>query len=166
MHSHHRQAGAALVTALIFLIIITMLSLSAMRSSILELRQASNDAVRVSAFETAMGVIDAVIDTPANMPVVGEVGYQKCTVHEADCTENTLSFADGMYADEIADDHVRIRVERLAPLFRPPPRGLGTSARQLTSAAFKIETDFDRAQDGLGHAELAQGVVIVIPKSQ
>ncbi|MFN2301843.1 MAG: PilX N-terminal domain-containing pilus assembly protein, partial [Gammaproteobacteria bacterium] len=75
----NRQRGAALITALIFLVIITMLSLTAMRSSMMELRQASNDETRVAAFESAMAVLDAVLDTPASMPVVGEVGDRSCS---------------------------------------------------------------------------------------
>lgn len=166
MHTRTGQRGAALITALIFLVIITMLSLSAMRSSILELRQSSNDEVRVAAFETTMGIIDAIIDTPANLAVVGEVGYLNCTALETGCSETTLTFTGGLYDTEIDDGDVRIRVERLSPLFRPPPRGIGTSARQLTAAAFKIEAEFNQAAIGQGRAALAQGIVIVVPKAQ
>lgn len=166
MNLHQRQTGAALITALVFLIIITLLSLSAMRSSILELRQASNDEVRVMAFETTQAIIDSVINTPANLPVVGDVGFRICTAYEPDCEQNDLVLEGGMYADQIAEQQVRVRVERLEPLFGPPPRGLGTTARMLTAASFNIEADYDRADEGLGHSELRQGIMVVVPKGQ
>lgn len=161
-----RQRGAALITALIFLIIITMLSLSSMRSSLLELRQASNDEIRVAAFESAQGIVDSVIDTPANMPVVGDVGYRICTSNLTDCDQTTVTLPDGLYEAEVAADQVSVGVTRLAPLYRPPPRGLGTSARLLTAVAFQIDSEYDRADEGFGHSAISQGVLIVIPKGQ
>ena len=64
----------------------------------------------------------------------------------------------------IADDKVRVEVERLAPAFRPPPRGIGTSAVLLTAATFRINATYDRVDDGFGQSEIAQGVLIVVPK--
>jgi hypothetical protein len=159
-----REQGAALITALIFLIIITMLSLTAMRSSMLELRQASNDEIRVAAFESAQAIIDAVLDTPAGMPVVGDVGDRTCSYTSTDCA-NTLTLPAALgYGDFVADERVKVIVERLAPAYRPPPRGLGTSARMLTAAAFRIDATYDLAEDGRGSAEVTQGVLIVVPK--
>lgn len=163
-----QQRGAALITALIFLIIITMLSLSSMRSSMLELRQSSNDEIRAAAFQNAQALVDAVLDMPAAMPVVGDVGYLTCSADfaDADCDQTTLALPDGLYQDQLDDETIRVRVERLGPTFRPPPRGLGTSARMLTAAAFKIEAAYDRADEGQGYSEITQGVLVVVPKGQ
>lgn len=166
MDTGTRQRGAALITALIFLVIITMLSLSSMRSSILELRQSSNDEVRVAAFESAQAIIDGVLDTPGNMPVVGDVGYRVCSGSGADCDQTGMALPDGMYATEIGAGQVDVKVTRLSPLYRPPPRGLGTSARMLTAVAFQIDADYDRTADGFGNAEITQGVIVVVPKGQ
>lgn len=164
----HRQNGAALITALIFLVIITMLSLSSMRSSMLELRQAQNDEVRAAAFEGAQAVVDAILDTPANMPVAGNVGDTTCTpgFSETPCTQYTITMPDGFHADDVAAGYITVRVERLGPAFRPPPRGLGTSARMLTAAAFQIDADFDLTDQGRGQSEISQGVLIVVPRGQ
>jgi hypothetical protein len=161
-----REQGAALITALIFLIIITMLSLTAMRSSMLELRQASNDEIRVAAFESAQAIIDAVLDTPAGMPVVGEVGDRTCAgAYGPECTNTGLTLPGALgYGPYVEDELVKVVVERLAPAYRPPPRGLGTSARMLTAAAFRIDATYDLAEDGRGSAEVTQGVLIVVPK--
>ena len=167
MTSLTTQRGAALITALIFLIIITMLSLSSMRSSTMELRQASNDEVRATAFQNAQALVDAVLDTPSAMPVVGGVGYRTCSADFGDdCVVKTMTLPGSLYAAELEDESVRIVVERLGPTFRPPPRGLGTSARMLTAAAFRIDAEFDRGEQGEGHAEITQGMLIVVPKGQ
>lgn len=160
------QHGAALITALIFLIIITMLSLTSMRSSLLELRQSSNDEIRTAAFESAQAVVDAVLNTPAAMPVVGGAGYLNCSGNWDGCDQTSLTLPDGLYADQVTAGTVKVEVERLAPAFRPPPRGLGTSARMLTAAAFKIDGRYLRADEGLGQSEISQGVLIVVPKGQ
>lgn len=165
--SANGQRGAALITALIFLVIITMLSLTAMRSSMMELRQASNDETRVAAFESAMAVLDAVLDTPASMPVVGEVGDRSCSGSWAGCVITDIALPTELgYDAYVADQRVTVQVERLAPAFRPPPRGLGTSARMLTAAAFKVDAVYNLADDGRGRADITQGVLIVVPKGQ
>lgn len=162
----HRQQGAALITALIFLVIITMLSLSSMRSSMLEMRQAQNDEVRAAAFEGAQAVVDAILDTPANMPVAGNVGDTTCSPGISGCTQNTITMPDGFHEDDVASGAIAVTVTRLGPAFRPPPRGLGTSARMLTAAAFQIDADFDLTDQGRGQSEISQGVLIVVPRGQ
>ncbi len=167
MGIQHTQRGAALITALIFLIIITMLSLSSMRSSMMELKQAGNDEVRAAAFQNAQALIDAVLDTPSAMAVVGDVGFRTCSADLGDtCNTKTMTLPDGLYADELADQSITVVVERLGPTFRPPPRGLGTSARMLTAAAFQIDARFARGDQGEGHSEVTQGMLMVVPKGQ
>lgn len=50
---HNRQHGASLIVALLFLIILTVLGLVAVRSSTLQERMAGNDRDRATAFEAA-----------------------------------------------------------------------------------------------------------------
>lgn len=167
MTAHDHQEGAALITALIFLVLITMLSLSSMRSSMLEMRQAQNDEIRIAAFEGAQAVIDAVLDSPTNMPVVGGIGYTICSGNwqEKGCGQ-AIALPGGLYQAEMEGGSIAVRVERLGPEFRPPPRGLGSSARMLTAAAFQIEATYDLVDQRRGHSEITQGVLIVVPKSQ
>lgn len=168
MHRQNNQRGAALITALIFLIIITMLSLSSMRSSMMELKQAGNDEIRSAAFQNAQTLVDAVLDTPSAMAVVGGVGFRSCSadIAGASCNTTTMTLPDSLYAAELADQSITIIVERLGPTFRPPPRGLGTSARMLTAAAFQIDARFMRGDQGEGHSEITQGMLVVVPKGQ
>lgn len=56
-----KQQGAALFIALIFLVIITLIAVTAMRTSTLELLMAVNDQARKTALDSAASASDAVI---------------------------------------------------------------------------------------------------------
>ena len=64
----HRQRGASLVIALMFLIVLTILGLVSVRSSTLQERMAGNDRDRAIAFEAAEAALrDAEVDILANL---------------------------------------------------------------------------------------------------
>jgi len=159
-----RQGGVALITALIFLIIITMLSLSNMRSSTLELRMANNDEVRVAAFQKAQAVVDATFDDTANTPVIGDVGYKNCTTNVANCDANTIALPGTLFATEMAAGDITVVVERITEE-QPPPRGIESSAAWFSTTTFAIRGSYDRVDENLGAAGIEQGVMILIPKT-
>lgn len=173
MHPTRRQqAGAALFTALIFLIVITLLSLSAMRSSTLELRMASNQEAKLGAFQRVQAIVDATVIEPNNTQVFGDEGRRNCTGVDADdtpdgldCAVHEIALADDMYADDVAAGRVRIAVTRLGPLERPAPRALGTSASAYAVAAFQVDAEFDGTDIGQGGARVAEGLMVLISKN-
>jgi len=174
MHTtlHTRQRGAALFTALMFLIILTLISLAAMRTSTLELRMASNQESKLTAFQTTQAITDATIAETDNVKVFGEVGRRICTGADADdtpdgidCDEYGIALADDVYADQIADGQVKIAVTRLSPLERPAPRALGTSAAVFSVAAFQVDVDYDATDVGLSRGRIVEGVMVLISKS-
>ncbi|HET7797678.1 MAG TPA: PilX N-terminal domain-containing pilus assembly protein, partial [Nevskia sp.] len=61
--SPRRQQGAALATALLILIVLTLLGLAAMRGSRLELRLSQNAESRVNALQSAQAIADGVTQT-------------------------------------------------------------------------------------------------------
>jgi type IV pilus assembly protein PilX len=64
----HRQHGASLVVALMFLIVLTILGLVSVRSSTLHERMAGNDRDRAIAFEAAEAALrDAEVDILGNL---------------------------------------------------------------------------------------------------
>ena len=158
------QRGVALITALIFLIIITMLSLSNMRSSTLELRMANNDEVRVAAFQKAQAVVDATFDDTANTPVIGAVGYTNCTSSVSGCDAYTITLPGSLFSTELASGDVTVVVERITDE-QPPPRGIESSAAWFSTTTFAIRGRYDRAEENLGAAGIEQGVMILIPKT-
>lgn len=159
-----RQRGVALVTALVFLIIITALALAAMRSSTLELRMSSNDEFATTAVQVAMGVAEAVSATPGSTPVVGDVGYRICNGtspgDEVECNDTTLVLP----ADAIpAEGTFWVGVERLGSESRPPPRGIGSSLEQFGAAAFRVHSRYVDPQGN--RADAYEGVLVLVPRT-
>lgn len=167
-----RQTGAALFTALMFLIVLTLISLAAMRSSTLEMRMASNDEARLTAFQRTQAVIDATIAVTDNVQVIGDVGRRVCTGTAAadtpdgeDCDVYGIDLADDTYDTDVNDGIIKVAVTRLSPAESPAPRALGTSAAVYSVATFKIDALYDGTEDGLGRGRIVEGVMVLISKS-
>lgn len=76
-----RQGGAVLMVALVFLVIITMLGLTAMRTNVIEERLAGNSRDWALAFQAAEAALrDAEKDIQSGTRFVGETGFDPaCT---------------------------------------------------------------------------------------
>jgi len=159
-----RQGGAILVVALMFLVAITLYTISSMRSSNIGLFMAQNEESRGAAEQAAQALADAIVASPASTPVVGNTGYTACTANETGCTRNDLPVTDPVLASAVANNHMQARVERTGTIFRPPPRVVETSIDKFTSASFRVVTTFDRVEDGLGREQITEGVLVLVPK--
>ncbi len=159
-----KQGGAILVIALMFLVAITLYTISSMRSSNIGLFMAQNEESRVTAEQAAQALADAIVASPASTPVVGTTGYTACTASEVNCTRNDLPVTDPVLAYAVANDHIRARVERTGSIFRPPPRVVETSIDKFSSASFRVITTYDRVDEGLGREQITEGVLVLVPK--
>jgi Tfp pilus assembly protein PilX len=159
-----RQRGAILVIALMFLVAITLYTISSMRSSNIGLFMAQNEESRVAAEQAAQALADAIVASPASTPVVGTSGYTACTAGETGCTRNDLPVTDPILAAAVANDHIQARVERTGTIFRPPPRVVETSIDKFSSASFRVTTTYDRVDEGLGREQVTEGVLVLVPK--
>lgn len=149
--------GIALVTALIFLIVITLLGLSSMRLSSTELKMAQNDQARVSALETAQAAVDAVSNDPTATPVSDFGSTMRC--YGTGCADPTITlsgalFSQGVYAS----------ATRAVPFESPVVDSLMTSSDKFSMAAFTLQGSFDRSAEGMGAARIEQGHLELIPK--
>jgi hypothetical protein len=158
-----KQGGAILVLALMFLVTITLYTISSMRSSNIGLFMAQNEESRVTAAQAAQALADAIVASPASTPVVGISGYTACTPGETGCNRNDLPVTDPVLASAVANNHISARVERTNPLFRPPPRAVETSIDKFSSASFRVVTTYDRLDEGLGHEQVTEGVLVLVP---
>ena len=149
--------------ALLFLVTITLFTLSSMRSSNMGLYLAQNEESRVAAEQSAQALADAIVASPASTPVVGLTGYTACTDGESGCDNNDLPVANSTLAGKVAQNHIQARVERTGPEFRPPPRTLETSVDKYTSATFRVITTYDRVDEGLGRERVTEGVLVLVP---
>jgi len=165
------QQGAALFTALMFLVVLTLISLAAMRSSTLEMRMATNDEARLTAFQRTQAVVDATIGETDNIKVVGAVGRRTCTgagpadaPDGLDCDAYGINLADDTYDDDVNDGLIKVAVTRLSPAEAPAPRSLGTSAAVYSVANFKVDAAYDGTDDGLGRGRIVEGVMVLVSK--
>lgn len=153
------RIGAALVTVLLLLVAITLVALSSLRSSALELRMAGNEQERMEAFQTAQAAVDRIFAGAAGLPLAGGPGYTLCTANLSGCDAPSLRLAGPPFSPT-AD---AVRVTRLAPAALPPPRGLESSADRFAVASFRLDGRHDGSTAGGGRAEVHQGYLRLFP---
>ena len=150
--------------ALMFLVAITLFTISSMRSSNIGLHMAQNEESRVAAVQAAQALADAIVANPASTPVIGKTGYTVCTPGQANCDRENLPVENSTLAYEVAANYMSARVERTGSVFRPPPRAVESSIDKFTSASFRVTTTFDRVDEGLGRQQVTEGVLVLVPK--
>jgi hypothetical protein len=158
-----RQGGAILVITLVFLLAISVLTVSSMQSSNIGLFMAQNEESRITAAQGAQALADAIVSNPAATPVVGGAGYTICTPGESNCHRSDLTITDAVLADAIAKGYITGRVQREGPLLRPPPRSIASSIDKFTSASFEVTTTYDRTDESLGRQQITEGVLVLVP---
>jgi len=162
--SRQHQSGAILVIALVFLLAITLLTTSSMRSSNIGLLLAQNEESRISADQSAQALADLIVANPASTPVVGQSGFTFCTAGTYSCDRTDLPVENPVLAEAIASSYMSAKVERTGLVYRPPPRVVESSIDKFTSASFTVTTTFDRVEDGLGYQEVTEGVLVLVPR--
>ena len=162
--SRRKQSGAILVIALMFLVAMTLLTLSSMRSSNIGLHMAQNEESRIAATQAAQALADAIVANPSSTPVVGNTGYTACTAGQLNCDRVDLPVENPILAAGIAANYISARVQRTGEEFRPPPRVVESSIDKFSSASFTVTTTYDRVEDGLGRQQVTEGVLVLVPK--
>ncbi len=162
--SMRKQQGAILVIALMFLIAITLFTVSSMRSSKIGLQMAQNEESRITAVQAAQALADAIVANPASTPVIGKTGFTACTAGQYNCDRNDLPVNNDELNSAVAANYLSARVERIGAIFRPPPRVVESSIDKFTSASFKVTTEYDRVDEGLGRQQITEGVLVLVPK--
>ncbi len=158
-----RQKGAALFVSLMLLLVITLLSVSALRSSRLELRMAGNQESRLASFMSAQALVDAIVATPENVPVIGNPGFRICTISEAGCNRNTISFDNGLFASDLSAGSLGAVVTRGQEV--PIPRSLSTSVEKFGGVQYTVTASFDRSAENLGRTQVVEGLLVLVPKN-
>lgn len=159
------QTGMALLIALIMLVVMTLLALSAVRFSSLEIKMASNDELIAEAFQKAVSVADATIANPANTPVTGAANYTLCTPGHPTtvpaCDAYTITLPDSFESAAVAAGKVKVKSVLVNPQ-QSMTRSLGTGFGIANYAAFRIEGDYDRSSEGLGRDAVKEGIWILL----
>lgn len=159
------QRGAVLVTALIFLVVVTLLGVASTRSSTIGVRMAQNEEARFSAIATAHAISEAIVATPATTPVIGTTGFSVCTAGETGCDVYGMPLPAGLVSNAVAAGHLNARAERMSPPLKPPPRVLESSLDKFSAASFRVTATYDRTGEGLGRTQLVEGVLVLVPQN-
>lgn len=158
-----RQHGAILMITIMFLVVISLLTVSSMRASNIGLFMAQNEESRIAAEQGVQALADAIVSDPASTPVIGGAGYTICTAGETGCDQFDLPVQNAVLATAVSNGYLRARVQREGPLTRPPPRAVESSLDKFTSASFEVTTTYDRTDESLGKQLLSEGVLVLVP---
>ncbi|MDB5968806.1 MAG: PilX N-terminal [Hydrocarboniphaga sp.] len=181
-HPHH-QRGAALATALLFLVILTLLGLAAMRSGSIDLRLAQNEGTRLDAQQNAQTALESVRAYSAALNVLPGSGYlQSCAIGSS-LNASSLATQQGFSCPSASVTaalmpntnyknylYVSVRREQINGNDYAPVAALreGDSGDRYNLAAFTIVGGYDRvaSDDTLaqGGAEVVQGVYVKVAK--
>lgn len=171
MITSQRQQGAVLITALIFLVILTLISITAMRASTLGLRMAGNEQEHRRAQQSTQSAVVGMF-AQTSIPVTA-VGAKSCYRFDAaadvpaDCTTTTTLDAGPGYG---ASNVIVAKLDALGAC----PRGVGNSARGSGSmrtdgsgatgscAYFDVESTYDDTANRGGAAATAEGIIQLV----
>ncbi len=160
------QRGVALAVALMILVGVTVVSLTMLTTSMLELVMAGSEEARTTAFQKAQAGIDAVTADRNNFQVFGNVGHKNCSSGFASKYGGTCNATSVTLPSSYDTAGTEMYVRREAPLEQCPPRGMSTSCESYSVATFSMDSRFDATQTRGGRSELVQGYLVLVPKNQ
>lgn len=167
--SAHR--GAALLLALVFMLMLTMIAAMVMSTGALQLRMAGNDQFMEEAFHQAQAVATQLSLDARNFSLDADVGDQNCAIsnEDPDCDNRLLTVP--VYALPQEGVSLDYRITRKEPL-----RWRGFSVREseevasssasFDAALFEIDVRIDGGSQKLGNAHIVQGIAVRVPASR
>jgi Tfp pilus assembly protein PilX len=156
-----KQKGAALITALVLLVALTLVALSGIQTSSVQLQISGNDEATVEAYEFAQSVVDAVIENSTNFVVGANIGYTTCMVAGPGCNATSINLTETMFSGV----NLQAKVE-LLKIGQSPRLVNGNSMSQTNGAYFSIEGQYDETANNRGKSDVVQGYVMIIPTGQ
>lgn len=164
-----RSQGAVLLLAMVFLLILAILSATAMQTSIGEFQMAANSQFREQAFQRAQAIISAISSDEANFPEVAPVGSLFCKLGDSDanCSETRHINLGSALEDVPPGVAVFYRVERIGPSLLPSlpirmPQTAVSSALAYNAAIYEAQVKVDGVDVKLGVAEVVQGIALLV----
>lgn len=167
MAAHRSQRGAALFTALIMLIALTLVALASLGTSLLELRMSGNEEMAMSALQSAQAGVDVVVnDAIADEPKIVIARGGKGTTACFGVTGCTYTIASNLVPAPVNSSYSKITITQTDDR-GPAPRSrrFATSARLFSAAYFEVESVFDKSALGQGKAGTVEGFLQLLPGS-
>jgi len=156
-----KQSGTALITALVLLVALTLVALSGIQSTSVQLQISGNDEATVEAYEYAQSIVDAVIETSTNFVVGANNGYTTCLNAAPGCDTDTINLTEAMFAGI----GIQAKVQ-LLKIGQSPRLVNGNSLSQTNGAYFSISGEYDETANNRGKSSVVQGYVMIIPTGQ
>jgi len=170
--AHYRQRGAVLAVSLIFLLLLSIVAISLMRSGQLEVLMAGNAQSRLSAFEMAEGITEAIMvrweeDNFESNTIVCSAGHPNT---DGKCDEFNLMWDLRLNP---AENHSSLLPQakgaqvtaRVRPLndgkdICPPPEFMPGHDLDTPVLLFEVEAAFDLVQLRQGASRVHRGVAL------
>ena len=152
MSRAQRERGTVLLVSLILLIVATTISLSAVSTSVMELRMAGNAEASVDTMQTALAAVDFAIADPSNLPVSGPLKVP-----------TTVTLSDTMF-NELAGETITASASRIEDCAPPPRMRAASSLLAYSSFKYEISAEINRNVRGMGQSGVAQGYLQMGPK--
>ena len=161
------QRGVVLFVSLIMLMVITMISMSLMSMSGIEMRMANNEEARINGLQVAQAIVDVVVSREDITPVIGTAGYTLCAGASVEGCDESVDdrLPDNEVKTEVDQGSLQLMIIRSDPALRPPPRDTKWSIKTFESAPFRVRGIYDRTEEGGGYAAVEQGVELMVIKS-
>ena len=134
------------------LIGITLISMAAVNTSVMELRMARNAEDTVNNFQTALSAVDFVISDTANLPTVGPL-MQPAPVT---LTGSVFGVASG--------DALTASAVRIGECGLPPRMRAANSLMAYSAFDYEITANLDKNATGRGQTGVVQGYLQIGPK--
>lgn len=169
--NRRRSAGAVLLLAIVFLLLIATIAASVMQTSAMELRMAGNDQFREEAFQKVQGIASAISSRTENFPMSSPIAYLLCANSAATVGCNAdLAALDASIIAVPADVSLSYSVERRGPaLLKALPfrieQGAVSSSLAYDAAVFETLVQLDGSAAKLGSAQVALGIAIAVTDS-
>lgn len=163
------QSGIALATALLFLIVITLLGLVAIRSSTTGLKLALNEQSQTKALVTAQSMITTVLKNTTKLPSEAGDSYKDCyqfTNKPWATGDFTFKPVTCPIPETQTGGRAYVTLRRLPPRTSPPPVESATSLVRFGAGTFAVRGLYDRSKQGLGAADIEQGAMTIVPQSR
>ena len=147
-----RQRGVALLVALILLIGVTLLSVAAVSTSVMELRMAGNSELAATTYQRTLAAVDYVVADSTNLPATGPLNELNAVALAGDPFQLT------------GGDSISAFAARTADCAAPPRMRNASSMKAYSAFNFEVSALAEQDASGAGRAGVRQGYVLLGPK--
>ena len=164
------NAGAVLLLAMVFLLLLALVAAAVMHSGILEFHMAGNNQFQEEAFQRAQAIATELSSDPNNFILVGNVGSSLCMAGDESPACERYDLQAPVAGEVPPGVALAYRVVRRGPLLlRGFPVREGerhaSGAALFDAAIFEVDVRVAGSERRLGTARVVQGIAVRVPAS-